>query len=246
MSAEFKTQSQRLFNKYHPIEKDNIMTPEVRNMHMNDWWQQSLDLVIAEKLTIPKLKNCVLGSQLYFRHGIKELFGTMKSSGVHCYVVSAGLKPIIHQAFTIFGRQTEFDLDERLTICSTEEKYSPEGIIDGFKAPIITCANKYVLFTHARYPTLKPNSNAILLGDLIDDLTITSSLELSNRLTIGMLNSCDTSELENYMKNFDIVIASDGNLIHVAQLLDGICGTEANDYKKFGENAKMVDKIMNI
>ena len=128
-------------------------------------------------------------SDLYFRYGIKELFAALHVSGVHCYIVSAGLKPIINQAFSIFEGQAGVTLADRITVCSSEEEYNEQNYIYKFKAPLITCFNKFLLFTHTRYPEIKPASNAIVVGDLIDDLSMTSSLNLSTKLTIGMLNS---------------------------------------------------------
>eukprot|EP01022_Parablepharisma_sp_SALTPOND_P030132 TRINITY_DN753_c0_g1_i1.p1 TRINITY_DN753_c0_g1~~TRINITY_DN753_c0_g1_i1.p1 ORF type:complete len:224 (+),score=22.46 TRINITY_DN753_c0_g1_i1:538-1209(+) len=220
------------------------MLQETRATYMLEWWQQSLDLIVAERMNKKKIKDSVMSSDLYFRYGAKELFGAMSAGGLHCYVVSAGLGPIINQSFYIFGHQTALELSGKITVCSTEEKYNEDNCISGFNAPFITCANKFLLFTHPRYPALKPATNAILIGDLLDDLSMTSSLDLSNRLTIGMLNSKDLVSLEDYKKAFDIVIGVDGNLIHVAQILEGLCGIKKNDYDKYGENAKLISQLL--
>ncbi len=128
-------------------------------------------------------------SDLYFRFGIRPLMDALQRTSVHCYVVSAGLRSVIDQAFAVLESQTELNLAETVSVCSTQEEYNSQGCISNFISPFITSANKFLLFTHDRFPTLKPYSNAILMGDLIDDLSMTTSLKLSTTLTIGMLNS---------------------------------------------------------
>ncbi len=128
-------------------------------------------------------------SDLYFRFGIRQVMETLKRSSVHCYIVSAGFRPVISQAFAVLEGQTGAALNDGFSVCSTQEEYDSQNRITGFRSPCITSANKFLLFTHERFPRIKPYSNAIVMGDLIDDLSMVSSLKLSTTLTIGMLNT---------------------------------------------------------
>lgn len=53
------------------------------------------------------------------------------------------------------------------------------------------------------------------------------------------------TSLENYKKAFDIVIGFDGNFLHIAQILEAITGETVTDFKSYGENASLIEKIIN-
>lgn len=128
-------------------------------------------------------------SNLYFRYGVQEFLQAVQRAGMRCYIVSAGVKAVIKQAISILEAQMSFEVKDYVVLCSSGEEYDENDYLSNFVGPLITSSTKSLLLSHSLYPEFKVNSNAIIIGDLIDDLTMATNLQLSTKLSIGMLNS---------------------------------------------------------
>lgn len=228
-------------DKYIHIEKDNKIDKAVKEKHMLDWWKLTQDLVIEAKITKEKLRLAVSKSHLYLRHGTIELLQAIKEFQSKCYIVSAGLKGVVTESVYLLQQQQEIDFTGHIIYCMTPELYDSTNTICSFEDPAITSMNKNMFCTHERYPDIAKGMNGIVMGDLIDDLKIVDALALGTVIKIGFLNGpCDTHKemLKDYCDNFDIVIANDGNMIHVAQLVKFIAGVPlSKEYFLLGETA---------
>jgi len=133
--------------------------------------------------------------------------------------------------------------------CMTPEIYDKNTLIVGFSEPTITSANKNSFVSHSKYPDIKKGMNVIVMGDMLDDIRIIEELECSTIIRGGFYNSTPVEsdpEFRKYLETFDIVLANDGNLVHIAELIKLIARLP-NDpkYKSYGPSAKLFAKFLN-
>lgn len=125
----------------------------------------------------------------------------------------------------------------------TREIYDEEEVVVGFEEPTVTSANKCLFLSHQRWPEIKPGSNAIIMGDLIEDMGMAKNLELKQVIRVGFFNAPPISGselLKKYMKSFDVLIMNDGNLTRVAELVAAIAGLEVEAEADDPEGSDMV------
>ena len=99
-----------------------------------------------------------------------------------------------------------------------------KGIAIGVRGPIIHSLNKHEIEIKYLpiYQELLNRKNVILLGDLIEDLDMVKGFPYKTLIKIGFLNKNQEDYLENYKKNFDIIIANDSGMDYVNELLKEI------------------------
>jgi hypothetical protein len=180
----------------------------------------------------------VANSKIYLRYGIVELMQVIKEANLQMYVVSAGILGTVSESFYILQKQIPLDLTRNLVYCMTPELYDKDSCINGFAEPTIITTNKHLFVSHKICPNVHEGDNAIVLGDMIEDYQIIKSLKLTNVLGIGFFNTHEgfvPEHITKYMDVFDIVIACDGNLIHVAELVKLVAGLPPSpNYADFG------------
>ena len=62
---------------------------------------------------------------------------------------------------------------------------------------------------------IKHRRNVLLLGDSVDDIKMIEGFEYDEIIKIGFLNEKVEENRDEYLKNFDIVIANDSDMSHV-------------------------------
>jgi len=164
------------------------------------------------------------------------------------YVVSAGIKEVVKESFYYLQSQMKENVFSNIELCMTSDIYDKNNYIVGFQKPTIITTNKHLFVSHEKYPEIKQGKNAIVMGDLIEDLQIIRNLKLKNVLSIGFFNSDPHDEsskkaLLAYMDAFDIVIAFDGNLDYIVNILNYISTpplpVHFEEIKKIKEPSKM-------
>lgn len=146
--------------------------------------------------------------------------------------------------------QRGFDAENSLSYYMTPETYdlSAENTLVAFGEPMIMTTNKHLYITHERHPELEVGSNAIVMGDIVEDATIVHNLKLNTVLGIGFFNKPgeeNEPHLQEYMNTYDIVIADDGNLVHVFEIIKSIVGLPIDkDYTGTGKVAETLIKLL--
>jgi len=74
------------------------------------------------------------------------------------------------------------------------------------------------------YDKLLNRKNVILLGDSLGDLGMIEGFDHDNLIKIGFLNENIEKSLEEYKKNYDVVILNDGDFGFVNELVGGVVG----------------------
>ena len=153
----------------------------------------------------------------------------MADSGLKMYVVSAGIKSVVKECFNILQTQKKINIEDTLIYCMTPEIFdiNHNHTLVGFGEPTVTSVNKHLCINHERYPEIEAETNAILLGDLVEDCLIMKNLKIKEVIKIGFFNEVDEYEidaLDRFMSAYDVVITRDGNLSYVTKLIKSIIG----------------------
>ncbi|MBU2415738.1 hypothetical protein KKH86_00740 [Patescibacteria group bacterium] len=69
---------------------------------------------------------------------------------------------------------------------------------------------------------IKNRKNVLLLGDSFGDTEMINGFDYDNLIKIGFLNENVKENLEEYKKNYDVVILNDGSMEYVNDLLNEI------------------------
>ena len=153
---------------------------------------------------------------------------TLEELKLKLYVVSAGVMEVVKESFFILQTQKEINIPATTELCMTPEIYNDKNFIIGFQEPTIITTNKHMFVSHEKYPEIKKGNNAIVMGDLIEDINMVKNLELNQIITVGFYNSQASGKsnevFKRYVEKFDIVVLNDGNLTHVANILSHIAG----------------------
>ena len=78
-------------------------------------------------------------------------------------------------------------IEDYVQVVCSKELYDEEHCICGFQKPLVTSMTKQMVLNYEHYPNLR--KNAILMGDIIDDITMAENIKHENLLTVGFLNS---------------------------------------------------------
>ena len=190
-------------------------------------------------------------SKLYLRNGCCELLTLINEVGLKLYIVSGGIKGVVSETFYILQMQQAKTIEDSLKFCMTPETYDIDidNTLVAFGEPMIMTTNKHIYTTHEIHPEIKVGSNAIVMGDILEDYSIVKNLKLRNVLGIGFYNQfgeTDKKELQAYMDTYDIVIANDGNLHHVVEIIKSIIGKGMDpEYRNSDDAAIELAELLN-
>ncbi len=105
-------------------------------------------------------------------------------------------------------------------IWGNEFRFDKEGNIIDFEVKINSVGKKLVI-TNERVGYRK---NIILLGDILADVNMVENVDYDNLLAIGFLNEPKDlkKEVQEYFTKYDVVIANDGSMEEVNNILKEI------------------------
>eukprot|EP00826_Nyctotherus_ovalis_P005445 TRINITY_DN1122_c0_g1_i6.p1 TRINITY_DN1122_c0_g1~~TRINITY_DN1122_c0_g1_i6.p1 ORF type:complete len:183 (+),score=55.39 TRINITY_DN1122_c0_g1_i6:595-1143(+) len=179
-----------------------------------------------------------------------EVLRLLKETGLRLHIVSGGIRGVVMESFYILQLQKGLDLDNCLVYCMTPETYdlAAGNTLVAFGEPMIRTTNKHLYTTHETHPEIKPGNNAIVVGDIIEDAGIVGSLKLGTVLGIGFFNmpgEGNEALLQDYMNAYDIVIANDGNLMHLFEIIKFVVGMPIDaEYGKISKVAEVLNKLL--
>jgi len=248
VAKEFIEGCQKAREKYIPIEGNPLLSKEEKEGVMKEWWKYTQDLMVQTKMSKELVRLAVAKSKLYLRYGFFDMIRLLKDQGLQLHIVSGGIKAVVTETFYITQAELGLDLSKTIVYCMTPEIYNENMFIVGFEEPTIISTNKHLFMTHKTYPEVKEGNNCIVMGDLVEDYMIVKNLKMNNVIGIGFINNTEevTKEvLDAYMDTYDIVIANDGNLIHIDQLIRYIIGEPLDsEYTKLGPSALRFSELL--
>lgn len=242
-SEEYRKIGNDNYEFYRHILADNDMDVDTKNKHMNDWWEADMSGLVKQGITKDQFLEMTQTSNLFFRHGIKQLFEIKTKHEVPFLVVSAGIGEVVKSAFELYFNEQSIDESvlKPFSILSNLGIYDENNVLVDFNRPLVTAMNKDD-HVHNRFEEQKHSDeesghhtrdNIIMLGDITQDVKMIDKVKYVNAIKIGYLNHKQNLENEKYLESFkehyDIIVTFDGNLDIVNQILLLASGTSLEE-----------------
>jgi 5'-nucleotidase len=221
LSEEYSQKAKALANHYHPIEMDSKIPLKEKKKYMKEWWEKHFELLIESKLNKKNLERVVDEGNVEFREGAEEFLDLLHEKKIPLIIMSSsGIGDIIPMYLEKHGK-----LYDNVHIITNLYKWDKNGNAVGVSKPIIHVFNKdetSVKDSPKIYSQIKNRTNVLLLGDSLGDLGMVEGFEYENILKVGFLNEDIEKDLEEYKRNFDVVITNDSNMKYVNELVKKI------------------------
>jgi cytosolic 5'-nucleotidase 3 len=221
LSKEYSEKATALANKYHPIEEDLNMSISEKKKYMEEWWGKHFELLIKSGLNKKNLERVINEGKVEFRDGACEFLDLLHEKNIPLVILSSsGVGDLIPMYFEKHGK-----LYNNIDIIANLYKWDKNGNASGMHNSIIHVFNKdeTSVKSHLQiYEKIKNRKNVLLLGDSLGDLGMVSGFDYENLLKVGFLNDKIIENLEEYKKNFDIVITDDFNMNYVNDIIKKI------------------------
>jgi 5'-nucleotidase len=217
LNPDYEIKAGEIFNKYYPLEIDLNIPPDKKRKLMHEWWTKHYELLIESKLRLDDLCRAAKSKKLILREGTLEFFDFLYLRHIPMIILSASGLGIEAISFYFEHR---YRLHKNIFIVSNEFIWDENGIMTGYKEPIIHSFDKDYSSVK-KFPffkVIKNRKNVILLGDIINDANMINGFEYNNIIKIGFLNE-DNSRLDEFKKAFDVTILNDGSMDYLNILL---------------------------
>lgn len=209
-----------LFDKYHPIEIDDLLDDDYKSAKMQEWWKTHLDLIIESGMHENVIDDILEKYPKILRDGTISFFDYLNSKDIPLLIFSAGIGNIIEG---YLGRMNK--LASNVHILSNTFNFNSDGYATGYNEIIHSMNKSETKIENKKYKDLvSQRNNVILLGDSLGDLGMDNNLNTNLIIKIGFLNEDVENRLELYKSKFDVVITSDGSMNYVIELLNELGG----------------------
>jgi len=221
LTADYAKKAQALFDRYHPIEIDSSFPLKEKKKVMYKWWTTHFKLLIKSGLNRKDIEDVVKSGGNQLREGIPEFISTLNKNEMPLIILSAS--GLGKDAIKIFLEE-ENALLNNVHIISNSYEWDSKGNAITAKEPIIHSMNKdlEVIRDLSVFEKIKNRENVLLLGDNLNDSKVADNIEFDNLIKIGFLNDNVDSNLEEYKKNYDIILLGDPSMDYVNQLINGL------------------------
>lgn len=206
LPPNFKTESDKLFHKYRPIEIDPHMAIEEKVQYMIEWWTKSAELASGFPFDQSEIDDMASKFKSALRDRTHELFGALLRLQIPVLVFSAGLGNSVVSVL-----QQANIMHPNVKVVSNFLQYR-DGLLDGFQQPMIHTFNKNetVLDGSEYYELVHTRDHIIVMGDSLGDADMANGVPASSHiLKIGFLFDHVEANMQKYMDTFDIVLVDD-------------------------------------
>lgn len=225
LSKEYVEKAHELYNKYHPIEISTKISMGEKKAKMLEWWKSHYKLLVEcglDETTINQsIENIKKEGILKLREGSTEFFNLLNKNNIPLIIMSSSgignmvikfLKgeKVMHNNIHFIGNTLEFDKGGKFIGIKDNE------IIHSFNKNEIELKNLPI------YKEIINRKNIILIGDSLGDLGMIEGSEYKTLIKIAFFNYPDEENLEDFKKNFDIIILNDGGFEPINQLMKEI------------------------
>ncbi|KAM3929804.1 cytosolic 5'-nucleotidase 3A isoform 1-T1 [Leptodactylus fuscus] len=210
VSDECRKKLYELKEKYYAIEIDPDLTIKEKYPYMIEWYTKSHALLIEQRIQKDRLEEVIRDSDIMLKEGYETFFDKLNEHTIPVFIFSAGLGDVLEETIRQSGVYYP-----NVKVVSNFMDFDENGVIKGFKGELIHVYNKHdgALRRTEYFSHLKENSNVILLGDSLGDLSMADGVpNMENILKIGYLNDKVEELLEKYMDSYDIVLVKDETL----------------------------------
>lgn len=192
-----------IFEYYRPIELDYKMQVDEKEQIMIEWAQKSFKL-LSDYITEEKINKALENADIHLRDGVKEFLEKMKNKNIPVIVMSSGVGNIVKTFL-----EKENCLFDNIEIVSNFFKFTNGKTSIDFENLMATSRKEYKKIPKEIKNKIQEKENALLFGDLIEDLKMLDLKKEENTLTFGFLDANVEENLERYNNSFDVVLAGD-------------------------------------
>jgi len=216
LTKDYAPKAHALFNKYNPIEINPKIPLIEKKKIMEEWWRKHFELLIGCGFNKKVINKIIKERKLKFRKGFFEFLDILNKNNIPLIIMSAGPGDMIKEYLKEQGQ-----LYENIHIIANMLNFNKNGKAISVKSPIIHTFNKseITLKSLEIYHELLIRKNVILLGDSLGDLGMIKGFPYENLISIGFLNYNIDENIEEYKKNFDVVILNDSEMEFVDNLI---------------------------
>ena len=237
LTTDYAQKAKELYAKYHQIEIDSKIPPEQKKKAMEEWWTTHFDLLIKSGLNKKDLESVVETGKVKFRDGFADFIDFLKARNIPLVIMSSsGLggdtismylerEGKLGDELRSSSPSANARVYDNIYIISNSYEWDENGSAIAVKEPIIHLMNKdetAVQDFPVVFDTIKNRRNVLLLGDNLEDIGMVTGFDYDNLIKIGFLNENIEENLEQYKRNFDVVILNDSSLNYINGLLKEI------------------------
>lgn len=203
----------QIFEYYRPLELDYNLPPNKKREIMKEWAKKSFTLLsnyITEEMVYKALEN----ANIYLRDGVKEFFIEMKNKNIPVIVMSSGVGNIVKEFL-----KKEGCLFDNIEIVSNFFEFIDGKACINFDNIMAVSKKEYKKIPKSIRNKIE-EKDALLFGDLVEDIRMIDSEKIPNTLTFGFLDENIEQNLEKYKESFDIVLTDGSNFKDVKNILN--------------------------
>lgn len=214
----YSDKARALFKHYHAIEIDSSISLEKRKKAMEEWWIRHSDLLIESGLNKKDLVKVAKSKRIKFRNKTLESIVLLNKNNVPFVVLSASG---LGEDSVIETLKYHNMYLSNVSVISNQYIWDKNGnALDSVKPHIHTFNKNETSVSDSKvYSQIVNRKNVILLGDSLGDVGMVEGFHYKNLLKIGFLNSDVQKNLNEYKKNYDVVITNDSSMEYVHNLL---------------------------
>lgn len=214
LGGECLKERMEIFNYYRPLELDYTIKEQEKQKIMKDWANKSFTL-LSKYLTENIINKSLENSNIHFRKGAKDFLAKMNNMNIPVIIMSAGVGNIIRNFL-----QKEGCLFDNIQIVSNFFEFRDEKAYIDLNNIMATLNKEYRKIPQSARKILEEKEDALIFGDLIEDIKMANKEKLSNTITFGFLDANVEDNLEEFNKNFDIVFAGDEDFDSIKEVLN--------------------------
>ena len=214
LGGECLSERTKIFNYYRPLELDYTIKEQEKQRIMKEWANKSFTLV-SKYITQDIIDKALKDANIHFRKGAKEFLIKMNNMNIPVIIMSSGVGNIL-KAFL----EKEGCLFDNIEIVSNFFEFQDKKAHIDLNSIMATLNKEYKKIPQNVRKKLEEKENALLFGDLIEDIKMANEEKLSNTITFGFLDANVEQNLEAYRNNFDVVLTDDNNFNDVIRILN--------------------------
>lgn len=217
LGQNYKEKAFELYYKYYPIEKDPNLSIEEKIDPLTEWWKKHLELMIEYGLSKDIIINEIIKKGLIpLRHGLYKFIKILEKNNIPLIIVSQGVGDIYLELLN-----NKKILNKNIYFITNLFNFNKEGIATSVTETIIHPYNKHKidLLKYSFYKYIKDRPNVLLMGDSLEDVGMIKNFKYKNLIKIGFLNEDVQKNIDDFKKNFDIILLNDSDMRYINKLL---------------------------
>lgn len=217
---EYSKKAYELFDFYNPIEINNNLDFVYKKQQMSIWWEKHLELLVKSWLKKSDIDIAINSWILELRNWVWKFLNFLNEKNIPVIIISANALWTDSNRMFLKNNNLYF---ENIKIISNELIWDKNWIAIWYEKPVIHVFNKdeTILKDFSEiYEKIKLRKNVILLWDSLWDPKMIDWFDYNNLLKIGFLNDKIDELLEEYKKNYDVLIIWDGDFSFINEILD--------------------------